>query len=250
MRRANAGALLWSLLLGLAALSILYLFLSSKLALFIHPRMEKALALAVVMLLLLSVSTWRQVRSSETYSPISWGHILFLLPLLLALMYPPQMLTPEILSQKGLFGVLRGPVANLNEEQRPLPALAQDQTIVIDDENFISIMDALWSNTDTYVGREVEMLGFVYIDPVLGPQDFVLARLIMTCCAADAQMAGLLCRYPERNSLVPGQWITVRGTIGKLPYYNGAEKTVIEMPYLEVFQVRKVEKPPQEYIYP
>ncbi len=250
MRRVNLGALLWSILLCLTASAICYLFISGKLMLFLHPRSTTALALGTVLLLVLSGVSWRQLRSPQAYSPVGWGHALFLLPLLLALFYPPQVLSPEVLSQKGLLGVFRGHASNCDENHSPLPTLALDDPIVVDDENFLVVLQALWENTDAYLGRDLEMLGFVFTDPTLGPHDFVLARLIMTCCAADAEVAGVLCRYPTSSSLIPGQWVSVRGTLAKMPYYNVAEKAVVDMPYLQVVEVRTAEKPTQEYIYP
>lgn len=250
MRRLNLGALLWSIALSLTTGGICYLFLSGKLALFLHPRTWVALGLATGMLLILSMVSWRQLRSPRVYSPVGWAHTLFLLPLLLALTCPPQMLSPEVIGNKGLFGVLRGQAINCSEHHGPLPVLALDQPIIMDEENFLQLLEDLWCNTDAYLGRDLEMLGFVYEDPALGPHDFVVARLVMTCCAADAEVAGLLCRYSERHALTPGQWVTVRGTLAQMPYYHMAEQAVINMPYLQVREISPSEKPAQEYIYP
>lgn len=250
MRRISPGALLWSIILGAAVIGIAYLLGSGKLAFFLHPRTWGALRLATVLLLLLCVVSWRDSYNTHTHRPVSLAHVLFLLPLLLALSCPPQMLSLEIISKKGLLGVLRGHAANCTETHAPLVVFAPDQAIIVKDENFLVIMEALWEHTDSYLGYELEMLGFVYEDPLLGSDDFVLARLVMTCCAADAEVAGLLCRYSERGGLTAGQWVTVRGRIGKMPYYNAAVREVIDMPYLQVTETIPSEKPAQEYIYP
>lgn len=250
MRRINPGALLWSIILSITVVGIFHLLGSGQLAFFLHPRTWGFLRLATVFLLLLCLVSWRDSYSTHTYRPVSLAHALFLLPLLLALSCPPQMLTLEVISKKGLLGVLRGHAANCTETHAPLAVFAPDQTIIVNDENFLAVMEALWEHTDTYLGCELEMLGFVYEDPLLGPDDFVLARLVMTCCAADAEVAGLLCRYSERSGLAAGQWITVRGRIGKMPFYNAALREVIEMPYLQVTEIIPSEKPAQEYVYP
>ncbi|HBK86040.1 MAG TPA: TIGR03943 family protein [Firmicutes bacterium] len=250
MRRINVGTLLWTLFLAFSAIGISCLLRSGKLAFYLHPRTWGSLRLATILLMLLCIASWRGLRSSNGHLRLSWAHALFFLPLLLALCCPPQMLSLEVIGNKGLMGVLRGHATSSIGSHTPAPVFAPDQPIIINSENFISMMDALWEDTDTYLGREIEMLGFIYEDQQLAPDDFVLARLIMNCCAADAQVAGLLCRYRQRSQLQPGEWVTVRGTLAKMPYYNVAVREVIDMPYIEVTVIMPAEKPDNEYIYP
>lgn len=252
MRRVNLGALLWSVFLSLTATGIIYLTRSGNLALFLHPRGWRLLILAALVLLLLSVASWQQARSAHSHTPIGWSHALFMLPLMLALCCPPQMLPTEVVIKKGLWGVLRGPAVSCtgNHDHEHRAVFAPGEPITINNDNFIATMEMLWYDTDNHLGRELEMLGFVYEDPVLGPNDFVIARLIMTCCAADAEVAGLLCRYARRDQLLAGQWITVRGIIGKMPFYNAAIHEVIEMPYLQVTEIALSQQPADQYIYP
>lgn len=250
LRRLSLGAMLWNIFLSLTVIGISYLSVSRKLALFLHPHSWWALAPATALLSLLSIVSWRGLHSRHGHKPVGWSHALFFLPLLLALSCPPQMLSPEVISKRGPFGVLPGHALNCSKTHAPLPVFAEGQPIVVNDENFLALMEALWENTDSYIGRSLQMLGFVYEDPSLGATDFVLARLIMTCCAADAEVAGLLCRSPEKCQLTPGQWVTASGTLAKMPYYNAAMREVVEMPYLQVTEIVPAEKPAQEYIYP
>lgn len=250
MRRLNLGALLWAIFLGLTAIGISYLFLSGKLSLFLHPRTWGALRLATVLVVFLCIVSLRDLRSPQGHKPVGWAPALFLLPIMLALCCPPQMLSLEVISKKGLMGVLRGHTETCTAFHTPAPVHAPDEPITIHSENFLAMMEALWENTDSYLGRKIEMLGFVYEDPLLGPDDFVLARLIMPCCAADAQVAGLLCRYHERGQLEPGQWVTVSGNLAQMPYYNVDLHQVVSMPYIEVTAIVPAQKPAQEYIYP
>jgi putative membrane protein len=249
MRGLSSGAFMWMLTLLLSAAALCYLFWSGQLAFYVHPRIRGALAVATALIALLGgVSLW-DLRQRAGFR-VSWVHALFLMPLILALCCPPQMLSPEVISQKGLMGVLRGHINTCASLHGPAPVFAPEQTIIISEENFLAMMEALWEEPDQYVGREVEMRGFYYEDPTLGPDDFVLARLVMTCCAADAEVAGLLCRYPGRGQLVPGQWVLVRGRLAQMPYYNVAHHTVNNMPYIEVTSLSPSPKPAQEYIYP
>jgi putative membrane protein len=128
----------------------------------------------------------------------------------------------------------------------PLP----EGKLVIDQGNFLQMMEMLWSAGESIDGREVEMVGFVYNDPSLGQQDFILARLIITCCANDADIAGLLCRWPERQALDEGEWVKVQGKLGRVPYYNLQTHQITNMPFIQVEQLTEVQKPEQEYVYP
>lgn len=250
MRRLNLGALFLSIFLSLTAIGIIYLTVNGDMALFLHPRGWRLLRLAAIALLCLSLVSWRQVRSPHTNTPIGWTHVLFMLPLMLVLCCPPQMLPPEVVANKGLWGVLRRHAITCTGDHGHIAAFAPDESIIVNNDNFVATMEMLWHDTDNYLGRELEMLGFVYEAPMLGPNDFVIARLVMTCCAADAEVAGLLCRYPQRDQLLVGQWIMVRGVIEKMPFYNALVREVVDMPYLQVTEIIPSEQPADQYIYP
>ncbi|WP_343216272.1 hypothetical protein [Clostridium frigoris] len=74
--------------------------------------------------------------------------------------------------------------------------------------------------------------------------EFVPARLMMTCCAADLAPVGLLANYDKAKDLKQDTWIKVTGKIKDLNY-NG-EKT----PIIIVESIKNTEKPKIEYVYP
>lgn len=245
MRKINLGALIWSLTLLLAVLCLSGLFYTGELVHYLDVGTWRPFSLAVLALFLLFMVSLRQWRFSSQTKPFGWGHLLFLLPLLLGLTFRPGPLTLSAFEGSGILGVTL-----MGEPSPAAPAHLPDGPLVITESNFSKMMDLLWWSGDDVQGREVEMVGFVYNDPSLGPEDFVLARLMITCCADDADVAGLLCRWSERQTLSEGQWVKVNGKLGRLPFYNLQTHQVNNMPYITVEQLVKVEQPAQEYVYP
>ncbi len=65
-----------------------------------------------------------------------------------------------------------------------------------------------------YEGYTIEIKGSVVKNSeYLAPNDFVLARIIMTCCVADLAKGGVICEYGDIGSIHDDEWYTVKGTI-------------------------------------
>jgi putative membrane protein len=77
-----------------------------------------------------------------------------------------------------------------------------------------------------------------------GKNEFVPARFMMSCCTADLQPVGFLCRYEKASNLKNDTWIEVTGTIKITDYYG--EKT----PIIIVDKVEDATIPINEYVYP
>lgn len=117
-------------------------------------------------------------------------------------------------------------------------------TVIVDSENYVRWMEELFNNLDQYKGKKIEVTGFVYKDDQFGENEFVSARMMMVCCAADMQTVGFLCKYNGSPELTADSWIKVTGTIEE-GEFEGSKMTVIE-----VDQIENTEKPENEYVYP
>jgi len=117
--------------------------------------------------------------------------------------------------------------------------------LVMSDNNFYECMNEIYSNMDKYDGVQIEVVGFVFNDNEgFLDNEFVPARMMMTCCAADMVPVGFLCRYDKASELKADAWVKVTGTIGKTQFDG---ETV---PYIKAESVEKAEKPDVEYVYP
>lgn len=242
MRRWNLGAIGWSLTMLAIATSLIWLLLPGRLIYYLAIEHRGSLAIAVALLLLLSLVSIRRWRAPTPARP--WpAQLLFLLPLLLGLAFPHN----ASLGQLGdRWSEVPPAVQSSLSDQVPLPT----GTLVITADNFLPMMELLWSAGELIDGREVEMVGFVHSQPGLGPQDFVLARLLVSCCREDAEVAGLLCRWADRQNLADGEWVEVRGKLGRLPYFSMQSHQVADLPFIQVEQLTAVAKPESEYIIP
>ncbi|MFA9381250.1 MAG: TIGR03943 family protein [Acetanaerobacterium sp.] len=127
-------------------------------------------------------------------------------------------------------------LSGLNEAKR---------SITIEDEQFYDWINEIHLGIDQYIGYHIRVKGFVYRDDeAFLPNQFVAARLLMTCCVADLVPCGILCQYDSTQSLTTDDWIWVEGTLAQ-GEYMGAEEIIID-----VDRITPAEKPAQDYLYP
>lgn len=88
------------------------------------------------------------------------------------------------------------------------------ESIVVPDEQYIAWLDEIFQNPERYEGFTLTIKGFIYKDSQFVPEgNFVAARMMMTCCAADLAPAGIMCRYDKTAELGEDEWFSVTGTI-------------------------------------
>lgn len=103
---------------------------------------------------------------------------------------------------------------------------------------YVDAMD----RTERYDGKEVSFTAQV-MRPRNAPDNvFVPGRRVMTCCEADIQFCGMLCRYKGASALKSGDWVKLRAKIRKenAREYGGegpvlyAEEVVLTGPIREI----------------
>jgi putative membrane protein len=99
-------------------------------------------------------------------------------------------------------------------------------------------------DTKKYENKTIELTGFVFRDKDFNDTSFIAARSLITCCAADTSIVGLICEYNDGKQLKNDTWIKVKGKI-KDTSFNGQQ-----MPMIVVEKCEEIEKPKNEYIYP
>jgi putative membrane protein len=88
------------------------------------------------------------------------------------------------------------------------------KTITVSNGEFYQWIEEIFMNPDKYVGYTVKMTGFILKDPeLLQPDEFVPARLVMSCCVADLLPFGMICKYEKTEDLQKDTWVTVEGVI-------------------------------------
>ena len=94
----------------------------------------------------------------------------------------------------------------------------------------------LWDAGRTVTGQDVQLTGFVLKQRTDG---FVLARLVITCCAADARPVEVYIRTVQRPP--PEEWVTVTGS------YAGTDPVDTTFPLVTATAIVGVAQPKNPY---
>ena len=120
--------------------------------------------------------------------------------------------------------------------------LAQS-SIVITDDNYLEVMEAIYDYQNEFEGKEIEFTGFIYNDPSHSDSQFVFRFGIMHCIA-DSGVFGLL-TIGNTNHYDNNTWVRVKGKISNR-YHKELNQV---LPTLEVQSFIKVDKPENHYVY-
>jgi uncharacterized repeat protein (TIGR03943 family) len=96
---------------------------------------------------------------------------------------------------------------------------------------------------DNFISLKAKLTGFVLKDDQLPEGYFVLARFVISCCAADARPIGLTVKYDQNfNSFQADEWLEVTGKF-VVEELNGQKK-----PVLIIDNAKKIDTPDNPYI--
>lgn len=121
--------------------------------------------------------------------------------------------------------------------------LVKQPKISINDTDYIPVMNIIENNTARFIGKKVEVSGFVYREKGFKDNQFVVARFGISCCAADASVYGLLSTLENASTLKKDTWVHIEGIIQKTTY-NGEDA-----PYVQVQQIESIHPPDNPYVY-
>ncbi len=259
------------LLLGFAAFFCMTIF-TGTVRLYVHPRIIPFMLFAAAAMLIIAALLCREIFSPVRSTPGFWSLLFFALPLLMALAIPPKTLDSSsgttgsvllISNAAAVGGASSAPSAAFTpasqapgstdtpqqalpkiETQKPSIAL-QNGVLVLNSGNFYAGLSDVYEHLDDYKGVPISLVGSVFKDnESFAENQFVPARLMMVCCAADMQPAGLLCQYDGASRLTVDSWVKVEGVIGETTFEGET------IPYILARSITPVEAPAQPYIYP
>lgn len=234
MSRGTQNALL--LLVGL---SIVVMAVKGSYLHYVKPSLLPWLIAAAVVLIALAVAAIvRDLRhgdeDTDGHRHRPW--------LLWALLVPIALTTFVVPPPLGANGATPEAVAATEPQRRPFPPLPAGRapTVPLPDV----LMRAATDSTDSLDGRLITLTGFT----LKYPDSTDLGRVVIVCCAADAQLArihlsgpavGVAAGYPEDT------WLQVEGTV--TPGTSTPATNFI--PTLAVTIVRRIDKPANTYAY-
>lgn len=269
-RKINIEVVLQLIILIGFAFFFSYIILTGKVLLYVTPRIVPYVKFGIAAMILLSLFIAGDVFKPKRKANV-FPYLFFIVPLFMAFILPAKVMDSTSMSFADIKGTQQtantinssgsnnnitnqdkttndnsGTTANtgLNSRKEDFGLEMQGDTVVISGDNFVRWMQEIYDNMSTYEGKKIQITGFVFKDEAFNKNEFVTARLMMSCCSADLQPVGLLCRYDKAAELNPDLWINLTGKIQIIDYKG--EKT----PVVISENIEKTEKPQNDYVYP
>ena len=235
------------LLIAALASAITYIFASNKVSILISPRYRIFIILAVLILVVFFVITAASGTRSHSAGSVMRSRDFLLVFIIVSIFFISYEDLQQNYSEKNNFelesqAILPGP--SLNQE-------TQDESDVInlDGRNFLRYLDYIYEETEEFTGKTIRLTGYVLNLDSLEPGYFVIARLAMFCCAADAFPVGFICEKGSISvDLNQDDWFEIEGTITKKTVNNNGEDS--EFPVIIISSFKKITEAADPYVYP
>ena len=161
---------------------------------------------------------------------------LLVVPILVLMFVSPPALRPSA-AAPSVTSVSKGA---LNKAFPPLPP-GPDPDVSLPEV----LMREAHDTTGSLVNRSISVTGFVLNEA----QGVDLGRVVIICCAADAQLARIHLRGPAAGGvagLPDNTWIRVQGQVIPAPRQPNSPA----IPTLQATAVTRIDAPPNPYAYP
>jgi len=122
--------------------------------------------------------------------------------------------------------------------------LYKKDVIVVKPSIFMEILSSIDLFKNNFIGKKIELSGFVYREDNMKNNQFVVGRFAVSCCSADATPYGVMIDFPTAQNYTKDTWVKVTGTIQN-GTYNGNDIFMIK-----ATQIEKIAAPDSPYIYP
>lgn len=252
MKRINGNELIWFLILFAFSGYLFFLIISGDILFYVHPRSIKFTTATALVFTLLTILQVKKI-TAEPRRPLHFGYLIFILPLILAWTVAPQGITEEISITRG--------INVLADQQREGFSLffggnrtgydySQDDVLVIEDHFFEGALNEIRNNLDQYENQKISLYGFIFRHEHFDKDTFFISRLLITCCAADAMITGILARLDQGAEYDDYEWVEVSGIIERALYYDVWQNKEYEVPVVRVKTIKRIDKPLQPYVYP
>jgi len=181
-------------------------------------------------------NTSKHSHSHSHSHELTWlGIAIISLPMLVGLLVPARPLSSGAIASRGI---------GLTAPNRP-GSVAQIQRSASGPKNIIDWLREFSRDADlsNVVGKEADVIGFVYRDPRSKSNEFWVSRFAISCCVADASAIGLLVQTDEAASLKNDSWVHVKGKFAMGEF--AGEK----VPIIIGEKVEPTQQPTQPYLY-
>lgn len=217
----------WAFALG-------FIYLAGRSSYYLSPRTSWVIPVGAVLLGVTAIGRLATTRTSGRPEPIPRREAiilgLFLLPVALLLIVPPQTLSSYAVNRRPAFAT------GVSSSGSDIGTGTLTMLEVAGAQSTRRGIDEL----ATHAGEQVSFQGFVTRTPTTPADEFTLNRFVISCCAADAQSANIRVVDVPPGTFDIDEWVQVDGTI----YPIG--RTVI----IQADSVTSIPEPAQPYLTP
>jgi len=226
----------------------LVLYFNQQLALYTNPRYVWFTAIfnaisTVACAVGIILTAWRMGKGSIGGLVVPWrpSFTLLVAALVLVAAYalPARTLSSDIASQR---------TANFNNTPTQTSGSGNTLALFGTDTSRLTIADwasafNLKTNANFYVGKKVDLVGFVF-HPKGTPSDvFYVSRFRMTCCAVDAQPIGVPVYSPGwREKFEEDSWVRVTGS------FTETDQDIAEPAIVSPQSIERTDQPANPYV--
>jgi putative membrane protein len=243
------------ILLGYSTFFIM-LAITDKIKMFVHPRITPYVLFCGIFMLIISLILTKDLFTPQRKKVNLKSYTFFLIPLFMAYFLPAKNIDSSELSYNGLEVATQTSESSTTDDEILDSMMDSEEelidselelvnnTIKVTDDTFVKWLEAISTNTDEYLHKNIELTGFVFKTDDFSDNEFVPARMLMTCCTADMTPIGLLANYNKTSQLEKDSWYKFKGKI-TMGEYQGSET-----PIINILSHEETSKPAEEYVYP
>lgn len=257
MKKLNINALAGFIIAVSYAGYVVYLIASQRLTLYLHPKMTLYTYFTVAVLTIISLYQASQIFVEPRNRKFKRGYFVFMIPVILAVFVAPQGISSGMANNKGVYVISKAQqVEGEFEESADIELTGaenmdmQNTSQVIDIVDFPKVMMEMYVSPKTYEGKIVRVHGFIYRSPEDEQNSFLISRMLVSCCAADAQVAGFKGEWRDATTLKNEGWYLIEGKVKLVSQYNPLFKSDEIISVIEVISAIETDPLENPYIYP
>jgi putative membrane protein len=242
----NIGEFTWFILLLAISFYFYKLVSSGNVNMFISPSMSKYVMFASTALLILAIFQLPKIINTPN-GKAEFGYLIFALPIIIGILVNPVGLNQQIADAKGV-NVVQNTAQTNTRMIKENSTITESKEIVLNEKNFFTFLNGINDDPTKFKNYKITLTGFLYKDATIKPNQFVIARMLMVCCAADTQIIGFLCDYNGQN-LEKDAWVQITGVLDATNYTDSSSKENSLIPLIKVESIKKINTPTSKYVY-
>jgi len=220
LKRFNFDEFLWLIVLILLNLSIIYLVYTGKIDFYIGNNMIKYCYITILMISIIAIFQFQNIFTSTGSSKLKTKLIPIILALVLGIIsiykqetFKHNELNKELKESKTSSIDIKYLYEHELDYNLSKDENNKKETLKINEHNPM-VLEDIRLNSEKYIGRKLEVTGFVCKESYLNKNQFIIGRIVMTCCAADSKIVGIIGEYNKVYNLHENEKIMAFGKVG------------------------------------